>query len=298
MTGELAALATSGFFTITSVLFTLAGRRIGSLVLNRIRLLLALAFLLLAHLLLGVPLPTQADGTRWLWLSISGIIGLVIGDMFLFQAFLWIGPRLTMLMMSLAPVLATALAWLLMGEQLSGLQGLGILITLGGIAWVVLERGGQPDPEQGSPRRYGWGLLFGLGAAAGQALGLLTARLGSTGDFPALSGTLIRMLAAAAALWAVTLASGQGPATIQKVLAQPRAGGLVLAGAFFGPFLGVTMSLVAIQNAPLGVASTLMALPPVFLLPVGRFLFKEQIGWRAVLGTAAAMIGVGLLFSA
>lgn len=295
-TGELSALATALFFTATSTLFTLAARQVGSLVVNRTRLLLAIVFLSLAHLVIGVPLPVNASGERWFWLGLSGVIGLVLGDAFLFQAFIWIGPRLSMLMMSLAPVLATLLAWLFLAEILTALQIGGILVTLSGIIWVILERRGRVQLSELDRKNYLMGILFGLGAAAGQALGLITAKEGLGGDFPALSGTLMRMLAAAIALWGYTLIRGQGGYTFQQLIASRNASRFIVAGSFTGPFLGVTFSLLAIQNTEVGIASTLMALPPVFLLPVGYFIFKERFGWQAILGTLVAMAGVGLLF--
>lgn len=294
--GQTAALATSVFFSFTSTLFTLAGRRVGSLVVNRTRLVLAILFLTSAHLALGIPLPLHAAREHWAWLSLSGVIGLVLGDAFLFQAFIWIGPRLSMLMMSLAPVLATLLAWLFLSERLSSFQILGILITLGGISWVILERPANRELVQIDARQYLHGLLFGLGAATGQALGLITAKKGLADGFPALSGTLIRMLAAATVLWLITILSRQARPTLEKLSANRQAVLFILGGAFSGPFLGVTFSLLAVQNTQVGIASTLMALPPVFLLPISYFVFGERFGWRAVFGTGAAILGVALLF--
>lgn len=296
MIGELAALFTSLCFSFTSTFFTLAGRRVGSMVVNRSRLLVALLLLISAHwLLYGTPVPLQAGGERWFWLGLSGVIGLTLGDAFLFQAFVWIGPRLSMLMMSLAPVLAAITAWLFLDETLNAGQIAGVLLTLTGVAWVIFERRGNPLPAQEHPH-YLRGVLFALGGATGQALGLVTAKFGLAGDFSPLSGTLMRMMVAAVALWAFTLARRQGTQTVLSLARSPRAALLILAGAFSGPFLGVTSSLLAIQRAPVGIASTLMALPPVFLLPVGYLVFKERFGWQAVAGTVVAIAGVALLF--
>ena len=165
--GELAALATSVCFSATSTLFTFAGRQVGSVVVNRTRLVLAVCFLIAAHLLLGTPLPVHVAGERWFWLGISGIIGLVLGDAFLFQAFIWIGPRLSMLMMALAPIIASLMAWLFLDEILSVMQILGILVTVAGIAWVVLEQNGQRKISKLETRNYLMGFWgFGVGCCA------------------------------------------------------------------------------------------------------------------------------------
>lgn len=294
--GQLAALGTSLCFSATSTFFTLAGRAVSSVVVNRIRLLAAVLFLTLAHLLFRLPLPLNAGAFRLFWLGLSGIIGLVLGDAFLFQSFVWIGPRLAMLMMSLAPVFAALMAWRFLGEQLAAAQVAGILVTITGIAWVVLSRDRNSTVTTIPPRQYLLGILFGLGAALGQSSGLVTARIGLVGDYPALSGTLIRMVAAALVLWIITLLQGQAKRTFMRVRENSRAFKFILAGAFFGPTLGVTLSLFAIQRIPVGVASTLTALPPIFLLPIGYFVFHERFGWQVVAGTFVTILGVSLLF--
>jgi drug/metabolite transporter (DMT)-like permease len=294
--GELAALGTSLCWSATAVFFTLAGQKVGSLVVNRVRLLLAILFLMTTHWLLqGTLLPLAAGSERWLWLALSGVIGLVVADGFLFQAYVWIGPRLGSLLMSQSQVVSALLAWLILAETLSLGQMAGIALAVGGVMWVVLDRTG-PVRTSEDRHRYLWGIVFGLSAATGQALGLITAKKGLGGDFPALSGNLIRMIAAAATLWTITLFQGQARATLQRLTSQPRTMLNIASGAFFGPFLGVWLSLVAIQLTHIGVASTLMALPPIFLLPISHFVFKEQLGGAAVAGTIAAMIGVAVLF--
>jgi drug/metabolite transporter (DMT)-like permease len=294
--GELAGLATSIMWSGTSTFFTLAGRKIGSVVLNRIRLFFAFMFLMVTHwILYGQPVPIGADGFRWVWLSVSGVIGLVLGDAFLFQAFVLIGPRLSMLLMSLAPVIATVVSWVFLDEVLGGLQISGIGVTVLGIVLVVSDRP-RVNNTKAENRDYLRGLLFGFGGAAGQALGLVTSKLGLVGEFSALSGNVIRMLAAVTTMWFLTLIIGQAGTTVRRFLEAGSARYYVLGGAIFGPFLGVWLSLIAVQHTEVGVASTLMSLAPIFLLPVGRFLFHEQIGWKAIGGTVVALTGVAILF--
>jgi drug/metabolite transporter (DMT)-like permease len=296
--GELAALATSVMWSGTATFFTFGARQVGSVVINRMRLLVALVLLVVTHwLFLGQLLPFYAEPQRWMWLGLSGIIGLVLGDAFLFQSYLWIGPRLGMLMMSAAPVIAALLAWLFLAENLTALQWLGIVVTVGGIALVVLDRS-QPRRQADAQRNYRLGILFGFGAAAGQAIGLNLAKKGLGGDFPALSGNVIRMTAAAGSMWLATFLARQAAPTWRRVRESPAVITPLLAGSITGPFLGVWLSLIAVQRTPVGVASTLMALPPVFLLPVGHFIFKERIGFEAIAGTLAAIVGVALLFLA
>lgn len=293
--GPLAALGTSFCWSFTSTFFTLAGRKVGSMVVNRTRLVLAVIFLILTHWMLqGTFFPLHASPERWLWLGVSGIIGLVIGDALLFQSFVWLGPRLSMLLMSLVPVISTLLAWIFLGEALAFWQLAAIALTVSGVASVILDQAGN-NAAIVTGKNYLIGILFGLGGATGQAIGLIAAKKGLNGDFSALSGTLIRMFVATITLWAITVAMKQGQETLRKIKNDPKAMKYVLGGAFFGPFLGVYLSLIAVQATQVGIASTLMALPPVFLLPISHFVFGERIGVRAIAGTLIAIAGVAML---
>ena len=292
--GEIAAIITSMTFAINSALFTMAGRAVGSMVVNRVRLIAASLFLSLAHwIILGSPWPVGADLNRWFWLGLSGIVGLVLGDAFLFQAFIWVGPRISMLMMSLAPILAAIIAWLFLGEILSFGQLLGIGLTILGVIWVITDK--NTDRESGKGN-YVKGVLFGLGGAVGQALGFVMAKNGLGGSFSPISGNFIRMFSAMIVLWIVTLISRKAVSTWKEAAANPPAARRIIAGAFMGPVLGVSLSLFALQHTSVGVASTLIALPPIFLIPIEYFYFKERFGLGAIAGTCLAVIGVGILF--
>jgi len=297
--GELAGLATSVCWSFTSVFFTLSGRRVGSAVVNRVRLLMAVVMVSLLHWAMeGSLLPVDAGPERWGWMGLSGLIGFVIGDAMLFQAFVMIGPRLSMLLMALAPVMGALLAWPLLGEHLTGPEIAGILLAVSGVAWVVIDRsnsgkGGLPAMP---PRFYVLGVLLGLGGALGQAGGLIASKVGLEGDYPALSGNLMRLSVSTVAIWAITVATGRARSSFQALRDHPRVIAILIGGALFGPFIGVWLSLVAVQNAPVGIASTLMSFPPIILLPVGHFVFKERITWRAVVGTALAVAGTAVIF--
>ncbi len=300
--GEVAALLTAICFSISSLFFTVAGRQYGPLTSNRLRLVIAILLLGITHwIIFGDPLPLHAGLERWLWLGISGIVGLAIGDLFLFQAYITIGPRLGLLFLSLSPALASVLAWLFLHEKMSISSTIGIVLTLAGIAWVVLESNTNHKSVNRAPastlnKISLKGILAGLIAATGQALGVVLAKPGLANNFPVLSGNVIRMSSAFLALWLVTAFQGQAISTLQQANQQKSGLLYILGGAIFGPLLGVSLSLFAIQNTNVGIASTLIALPPIFLLPIGHFIFKEHISWGAVAGTVVAIVGVALLF--
>ncbi|MBU2496159.1 MAG: DMT family transporter [Candidatus Omnitrophica bacterium] len=296
--GEIAALATSVLWSLTSIQFTLAGRRIGVAATNRIRLLLATLFLSLAHLVLqGELWPLKAELFRWGWLGLSGIVGLALGDTSLFQALVLIGPRRSMLMMTLAPIISSLLAWGFLGETLQPIEVSAALLAIAGTAWVVSEGPSTNSRAQTAKnrRQYVLGVLYGLGGALGQALGLVLATQGLTGNFPALSATLIRMVVASSVIWFFALIRGQVKATSHSPVDR-NVWLLIAGGSLTGPFLGVWCSMIAVQGAPVGIASTLMALSPILLVPLEHWLFGEKVSARAITGTIVALAGAALIF--
>jgi drug/metabolite transporter (DMT)-like permease len=300
--GEIAALGTAMCYSVSSIFFTYAGRKFGPLVGNRLRLVVAILLLAITHwVVFGQPIPLAAGIERWFWLGISGIVGLAISDMFLFQTYITLGPRLGLLFLSLSPAIASVLAWLILGEILSSGNILGIILTLTGIAWVVMESNNHKhisrDAKDLVIQRINWkGIISGMIAATGQALGIVLAKNGLKGNFSALSANVMRMAVAFIALWLVTIFQGQVLSTLRHANHERSAMGYILAGAIFGPLTGVSLSLFAVQNTNVGIASTIIALPPIFLLPIGYFIFKEHISWQAIAGTILAVVGVGLLF--
>ncbi len=292
--GEIAGILTSLMYTVNAMVITRAGRQVGSVISNRMRVLFAFAYLLLINLVLfGQPLPLGADVSRWSWLALSGVIGLALGDAFLFQSYLLIGPRIGMLLLSLSTVIGILEAWLFFGETLTLVQMVGITLALGGIVWVILERGSGPETPHPHAAR---GVMFGILAAVGQATGYVFSKQGMAGDFSPFQGNVIRMSAAALALWVMAAFQREIGGTIQTLRKNPSALKLLALAAFVGPVLGVTSSLLAVQHAEVGVASVLTSLSPIFILPISHFIFKERLGWQAIAGTLLAMAGVFILF--
>jgi drug/metabolite transporter (DMT)-like permease len=292
--GEIAGLLTSLFFAANAVFITRAGEQVGSIVANRTRIVFALLYLLLLNLLFyRQPLPVSAEPNRWMWLSLSGVIGLALGDAFLFQSYLNVGPRLGMLLLSLSTVFGALEAWLFFGETLRLGQIIGIALTLAGILWVLLEQGdGRIQKAKPSPI----GILFGVLAAVGQATGLVFSKQGMLGDFSPIRANVIRMLAAGIALFTVMVLQKETGKTVHALRANPSAIRLLAIAALIGPVIGVSLSLLAVQNTAVGVASVLTSLSPIFMLPIAHFVFKERLGWQAVAGTLLAMVGVTVLF--
>ncbi|MCB9144939.1 MAG: DMT family transporter [Anaerolineales bacterium] len=294
--GEIAGLATSFFFALNAVVLTSVGKMVGSQVTNRVRLVFALVYLIAINLILfNEPLPFSADSSHWVWLSISGVIGFALGDAFLFKSYVMIGPRLGSLMMSLAPIFGSLIAWVIFGETLSPLQILGMSLALAGIVWVVTSHKEAAD----TPRRHTrTGVIFGVLAGLGQAMGLVLSKQGMANHFHPFQANAIRLLAATVFIILWMLIERKAGATVQVIRENPASIGLLALGALIGPVLGVSASLLAVQLTEVGVASTLTSLAPVLLLPISYFALKEKISWQGVAGTILAIAGVAVLFLA
>ncbi|HEY0511419.1 MAG TPA: DMT family transporter [Thermoanaerobaculia bacterium] len=306
--GQLAALGTAVCWAFSALAFAAAGRRMGVLPLNLIRLAMALGFLSLAAWgLRGVPLPVDASPRAWGWLAVSGLVGFVFGDLCLFQAYVLIGPRIASLMMSLAPLLTALIGWLVLGETLTGRDALGMALTVGGIGWAVLERHPQPpgeapaeprspphSPPHKRPRASLAGLALGFGGALGQAGGLVLSKLGM-GSYDAVAATQVRVIAGIAG-YALLLLAVRRWRRVGQAMGDRRALGFAAVGAFFGPFLGVSLSLFAVRYTVAGVAASIMALQPVLVIPLVVLLHRERVGLGGIAGALVAAAGVALLF--
>ena len=290
--GEIAGLATAICWSLTSIVFTIASRRIGALQVNLYRLPAAIFLLGITYFLFWGNLNVSGDVV--FWLAASGVVGLAIGDTFLFQAMVIIGARLSMILMALAPPMAALLAYLFLGEIISPIGIAGIAITIAGVIWVVAER--TPDPG-GIKRRISLkGVLWGILAALGQAVGLILAKKGLNSDIHALLATLIRMLGATAILWPITLLSRKVKNPIRIFSNDRSAIKYMILGIIFGPYLGVTLSLVSVKYTQTGIAATLMSTVPVIMIPMVIAIEKEKVSRRAILGATIAVTGIAILF--
>ncbi len=290
--GELAALGTASCWVVTSLAFARAGQRIGSLSVNIIRLAMAAPMLGVVTLLLrGHFLPDDASSQAWIWLSLSGIIGFVFGDMCLFRAFLLIGPRLSSLIMATAPLMTALIGFAVLGEGL-GLFALGgMALTIGGVAWAVLDRRARAPAEPGHRQL---GVLLALGGALGQAGGLVLSKYGM-GEYDAFAATHIRVMAALVG-WLLVFVVTNNWKALARGLRDGPALRLMGIGAFFGPVAGVGLSLFAVQRSNAGVAASIMSITPILLIPISVIFLRERVGLGGVLGALIAVSGVVVLF--
>ena len=300
--GEATALATVLCWTCSVQFFAAASRRIGVIPVNIIRLGVALLlFAIVLSLRDGAPLPLDFPGHAWWYLSLSGVVGFFIGDIFLFKALVELGPRLAMLIQSLAAPTAALLGYLFLKESYTVVQWLGMVIALGGVSAVILERGkGPPTPQeqQRQPSRV-TARAVGIGALGmcGQAVGTILSKTGMAvpgGYLDAFAATEVRAIAAFICfviLFSVTHSWGR----VRGGLRDGRAVLYTSLGAIFGPFVGVSLSLLSLHYLSSGVASTFFALVPVCIIPFSVYIHKEYVSRRAIIGACVAVAGVSML---
>ncbi|HKI77944.1 MAG TPA: DMT family transporter [Ignavibacteriaceae bacterium] len=290
--GELSALGTAFCWSGSSMAFTAASERIGSLQLNINRMILGV-FLLLATILV-LNLNYSVSSYQFNFLVASGFIGFVIGDSFLFQAFRMIGARVGMLMMSLVPAISTILAYFFLHEIINYWGILGIIITMCGIAMVILQK----NPDVLSKYKLSKaGIFYGFMGAFGQAAGMVLAKFAfEEGNINGFVATFIRLASSVVIFLPLAMLAKKYKNPFKVYKKDIKALSFTITGTIFGPFLGVTSSLIAISNTKIGIASTIMATVPVIMLPLVRVIYKEKLTWRSVVGAFLAVGGVAILF--
>jgi drug/metabolite transporter (DMT)-like permease len=291
--GEFAALLTAFFWTVTSLSFEAASHKIGSVAVNILRLIIGLAFLSIYNLIRrGMILPFDASYENWLWLTLSGLVGFVFGDLFLFKSYTMIGSRFSMLIMTLVPPITAFFSFIILGERLTLFHYLGMTLTFTGIAMAIFSRSakGEKISLKLSPR----GILYAFGGAVGQALGLVLSKFGLK-DYDPFAATQIRVIAGIFGFMVLVTVLGRWGNVVRS--AGNRSGMLLTSlGAFFGPFLGVSFSLIAVKYTEAGIASTIMALVPVFIILPAVVQYKQKVTIPELLGAVVSVAGVALFF--
>jgi drug/metabolite transporter (DMT)-like permease len=290
--GQVAALVTAICWTITPITFEAAGKRVGSLSVNFIRLIIAFMLIgVFTTFTRGMFLPLDASASAWLWLSISGVIGFVLGDLFLFEAFVLIGSRISLLIMAVVPPITALVGFLILGERLTLLDLLGMFITMGGIFLVILVRGaGEKKVKLSHPIK---GISYAFIGAVGQAVGMVFSKLGM-GSYDAFAATQIRIISATV-VFAIIITLRKNWGKLSIAITDFKALKYITIGSFFGPFIGVSLSLLAVQYISTGVASTIASISRILIIPISIIVFKEKVSAKEVLGAAITIGGVALL---
>ena len=304
--GELISIGVAFSWTATALLSEFGSKRLGNLTLNVLRMALALVFsLVLFGIVTGNPLPAGASTEACGWMLLSGLVGYVIGDFCLFQCYIIIGSRYGQLFMTLAPLAAALMAWISLGQQMTQMSIVAMLVTLSGIGISVLGRGEHHKVSLRLPLN---GVLFAIGAALCQGIGLVLSKIGMDHyEASALTeaGTLEWLVPFSANFYRCVAGIigflllhyfHDGMAPLKEAMHDRKGLTVATATTIFGPFVGVGFSLMAVQYTAAGIASTLMAMTPIIILLPSYYLFHEKITWRAVIGAVISVVGVSLFF--
>ncbi|MCX7024708.1 MAG: DMT family transporter [Spirochaetes bacterium] len=293
--GELAAFGTAVCWTVSAVFFEKASRKVGPFAVNFYKVVIALVLLTATALFArGMPLPVDAPPRAWFFLSLSGIVGFVIADIFLFGAYAMIGSRMTTLFLALSAPFTALIGFLAMGEimPVRGLVAMAVVLT--GIALAILGKGDAKMLASGDAtmiKGYAWAIL----ASLGQSGGMILTKLG-LGDYNPIAGTQIRLMIAIPGFAVMSLLAGQ----VRRVFVDaPRDGAAVRAtfvGAVFGPSIGVCLSLFALQRTLAGTASTLIGLTPVMIIAPSVLFLKQKVTALEIAGAVLAVAGAAVFF--
>ena len=304
--GELISIGVAFSWTATALLSEFGSKRLGNLTLNVLRMGLALLFsLVLFEMVTGSMLPPGASTEAAGWMLLSGLVGYVIGDFCLFQCYIIIGSRYGQLFMTLAPLSAALMAWVTLGQQMTGKSVIAMLVTLWGIGISVLGRG---DHHKISLKLPVNGVLYAIGAAVCQGVGLVLSKIGmdhyevsmmAEADIPEwlipFSANFYRCIAGIIG-FSLLLFYRDGMAPLREAVHDKKGLSVATATTIFGPFVGVGFSLMAVQYTAAGIASTLMAMTPIIIILPSYWLFHEKITWRSVIGAVISVLGVSLFF--
>lgn len=306
-TGEIIALFVAFSWTITALLSEVGVRRLGSLQMNVIRMAMALVFLSVTlFFITGSPLPLLTSPDTWLWMSLSGLAGYVFGDFCLFNSYAIIGSRFGQLFMTLSPIAAAFCGWILLGETQTAKSLIGIVLTVSGIFLSILKK---TDAESNSHIKLPLkGVLYGIGAGVGQGLGLTLSKIGMNyyeANIPADAESVRTAIPFAATFmraiigiigFIIMLSFMHGWPKLKQGLHDKKGIGVAILATIFGPFMGVTLSLMSVQYADAGIAATLMALTPVFIIFPSWLIFKQKTTTLEVVGAIISVIGVAFFF--
>ncbi len=292
-TGEYAALLTAVFWTITALAFEVATKKVGTYAVNLIRLLFAFILLgSLAYFKRGMVLPLDADSHAWIWLSVSGLVGFVLGDLFLFASYPLISSRVAMLIMTLAPPIAAIFGFSILGEQMNFMSILGMILVIAGIAYAIWSK---PKGKNKIKTNISIkGIIFAVLGAIGQGGGIVISKYGMA-EYDPFAANQIRVIAGIFG-FIVLLSILKKWKNVFAAFKDIKAVRSIGIGAIFGPFLGVSFSLIAVQNTNAGIASTLMSIVPIIIIVPSYFLFKQKITLKEVVGAIISVVGVSLFF--
>lgn len=290
--GELAALGAAFLWASASVLYGRIGRYLSPLHMNLLKNFIALTLLLMI-LLPGGNLLTGIDFFASLLLLLSGAIGIGMGDTLYFGALKHIGVRRSLLITVLSPPITGTIAAVFLGESLSSGAWTGVWLTVAGVAWVITEQDTGGVIRNSS---HVIGVTMAALAAVGQAVGAVLSHGAFLHmDISALHSVLLRLIGGIVGALILKPLFRRDQGNGYQNLNSTRRWLTVLFTVFIGTFIALWLQQISLKYTAAGVAQTLFATSPLFVLPIVAVM-GEKVSLRAVMGALLAIAGVGMLF--
>lgn len=290
--GEIFALIAAFGWVGSSVMFERASKKLSGLSVNIIRLVIAMLLLMIITTFTrGMALPFDATSKMAFYLGISGMMGLFIGDFFLYQAYTLIGARITLVLMTLAPIVVSILGFLFLGETLTFQQIIGILITCTGVTLVILKNSG--DNKKLSINFSKKGLIFAILAVTGEAIGIIFTKIGSA-NYDSFATTQVRSIPALLAFIFFISLKGEWKSVAKA--ATDRLGVLYITLGTIIATVGMCSLIEGMRHTKMGVVTTIASTSPILIIPISIIFFKEKITKREMIGAGVSVVGVALFF--
>ncbi len=289
--GELAAAAAAFCWACSSVIY---GRtRLNAWTINFAKNLFGLGFVtlhLIALWMLGENGLFSFSASAWMYLAISGIVGIAIGDTFYFRSLQILGPRRSLVVSTSTPIFGAIIGWWMLDEFVPWWSLVGILITITGIAVVVLDKQARKESPGHFPGSEWIGVGCGLVAAICQASGGAISKMAME-ECSALEATFVRLLAAVV----IGIISLPFLRRLKLSLIFEKSNlQLLLPAAALGTWLGIWCSQIGFYFTSVAIATMLMSTSPLFAIPLVRFFDGHRISSRAIWGTLIALFGIAM----
>ncbi len=286
--GSGAALGSAMAWAMGSILYRKIGDAASPLGMNLGKGLLGLALLAIWLLFVGVePMDTRSV----VYLAISGLLGIALGDTFFFMALVRIDPRQTLLLGTVGQVFTVLLALLFLGERPTTLTWIGIVLVLGGVTWVLRERLPRESRERRKVRAAG--IAYGLIASILMSSSIITAKVG-VATVPTVQATGLRLLSGMVGLGLYGLATRDLRAWLQPFANVSLLRSIIVA-VVVTIFGGFWLSIVSLKYIDASAATILTSTEPLFVLPLVVLFLGERVSFKAVLGASVAVAGVALV---
>ncbi|HBB26651.1 MAG TPA: hypothetical protein DCZ59_10330 [Bacteroidetes bacterium] len=300
--GLLAASGTLLSWSIGTLAFLKASRLMDPGLLNRARLGVAVVVTLIIASTMSGLWPWDLLGTTsaesWLWLGLSGFIGLTIGDLFGFTSLRILGARRQSVIGTTAPAASAVVALAMLGETLSWSDVIGIMLSIAGVMYAMNTSQERQEVHNEGFGSYSLGVLLAIGGAICQGAGLVLAKKGMTGANASITpfhATFLRMIVGFCATYVVDVLRRAPHRPLKEAYAHPDARTAMFTGTIFGPIIGVTMSLVAARSLDVAVAQTIFSLVPFVVMAIMRLVYRQPIPARSIIGAVISVFGVVLL---